>query len=209
LPPTDRFVPRFAAEPPQEPLPYGRWAERLAEVFLAACADVEAEEPDAEVGEPGEIAWHPDRTYQGRTYVPATAPTSTGMELFGFVSFPRPADGDEPQDLRGAADVTTETAERNPDWDLDLCDEVIGTWRGEQGKGAAVTLVWGRQLGGAGAVATAELAGLAVDQCAVEDERFTLIAPDDYRSDYLEIALYDRGGREVARESLYEEDGED
>jgi hypothetical protein len=125
------------------------------------------------------------------------------MELFGFVSFPRPADGDEPQDLRGTADVTTETAERNPDWDLDLCDEVIGTWRGEQGKGAAVTLVWGRQLRGPGAVATAELAGLAVDQCPVEDERFTLIAPDDYRGDYLEIALYDRGGRELARESLY------
>src|SRR2546429_299192 len=82
LPPTAGFAPRCAAEPPQEPLPYGRWAERLAEVFLAACEAVEAEEPGAEVGEAGEIAWHPDRTYQGRTYVPATAPTSTGMELF-------------------------------------------------------------------------------------------------------------------------------
>ena len=29
MPPEERFVPRFAAEPPQEGLPYGRWAERL------------------------------------------------------------------------------------------------------------------------------------------------------------------------------------
>ena len=33
MPPVERFVCRFAAEPPQEPLPYGRWAERLAEHF--------------------------------------------------------------------------------------------------------------------------------------------------------------------------------
>ena len=92
MPPVDRFVPRFAAAPPQEALPYGRWAERLAEAFLAACAQVDAE--GADVGDPGEVAWYPDRTYQGRTYVPATAPTSTGLELFGFVSFPRPSDGD-------------------------------------------------------------------------------------------------------------------
>ena len=29
MPPTDRFVTSFAAEPPQEPLPYGRWADTL------------------------------------------------------------------------------------------------------------------------------------------------------------------------------------
>jgi hypothetical protein len=202
--PTDRFVPRFAAEPPQEGLPYGRWAERLGTAFLEACAQVEAE--GEEVGEPGEIAWHPDRGHGGRTYVPATAPTSTGLELFGFVSFASPAAGEEPGDLRTSADVTGETAERNPDWRLDLCDEVIGRWRGENGKEAAITLVWGRSLLGGGAIVTAELAGLAVDQCALSEERFTLIAPDDYRSDYLDVALFDRGGKELARESLYEDE---
>ena len=156
MPPADRFVPRFAAEPPQEGLPYGRWADRLAEAFLAACAGVQPEDGE-ELGEPGDIAWHPDRTYEGRTYVPASASTSTGLELFGYVSFPRAVEGEEPDDLR----------------------------------------------------ATAELADLVVDQCPLADDRFTLIAPDDYRADYLEIALYDRGGREAARESLYEEDGED
>ena len=43
------------------------------------------------------------------------------------------------------------------------------------------------------------------------DERFTLIAPDDYRGDLLEIKLFDIKGRELARESLYtgEDDEED
>jgi len=71
----------FAAEPPQEPLPYGRWAETLrAELLAAALALGE------DVGEPGDIVWFPDRTYAGRTYVPGTARTSTGLELFGYVS---------------------------------------------------------------------------------------------------------------------------
>jgi hypothetical protein len=60
-------------------------------------------------------------------------------------------------------------------------------------------------------MATAELAGLAVDQCAIVEDRFTLIAPDAYRSDYLDIKLWDADGRELASESLYveEEDEEE
>ena len=77
--------------------------------------------------------------------------------------------------------VPPETAEANPDWEIDLCDEVIGTWRGEQGKAAAMTLVWGRPLVDGGAVVTAELADLNVDQCVLVEGRFTLIAPDAYR----------------------------
>jgi hypothetical protein len=38
-------------------------------------------------------------------------------------------------------------------------------------------------------------------------ERFTLIAPDDYRHDLLEIKLFGVKGQELARESLY--DGDD
>ena len=59
-----------------------------------------------------------------------------------------------------------------------------------------------------GAIVTAELAGLAVDQCALVDERFTLLAPDNYRSDYLEVKLWDRRGSELAVESLYVDDDE-
>ena len=207
MPPTDRFVPRFAAEPPQEGLPYGRWAHRLSDLFYSACAQIEGEGED--LGEPGDIAWHPDRTYGGRTYVPATAPTSTGHELFGYVSFVPAGEDGEPSDFAAIADVTAETAERHPEWGIDLTDEAIGAWRGEEGKAASIALVWGRPLVAGAAIATAELAGLAVDQCVLVEERFTLIAPDDYRGDLLDVRVFDRNGRELASESLYEDDGED
>src|SRR5215212_4644896 len=129
VPPEDRFVCRFAAEPPQELLPYGRWAERLREEFLAACLRIDT--------------------------------------------------------------------------------EVVELGRGEEGRQAAMTLIWGTPMGNVrGVIATAELGGLAVDQCVLMDDRFTLIAPDDYRGDTLEITLWNRRGEAVATESLYEEEGE-
>ncbi|MBV9424681.1 MAG: hypothetical protein JOZ98_17355 [Solirubrobacterales bacterium] len=203
MPPTDRFVISFAAEPPQEALPYGRWAQTLAEHFLAAVGEVDTEGED--VGQPGEIAWFPDRTYGGRTYVPAVARTSEGYELFGFVSFSEGASGG-PSDFDATVDFTSELAEANPDWRLDLNDDVIGTWRGEQGKTADMTLIWGVPLVPGGAVVTAELANLAVDQCELVEERFTMIAPDNYRSDYLEVKLWSKSGEQLAAESLYVED---
>jgi hypothetical protein len=202
MPPEERFVPRFAAEPPQEELPYGRWEERLREKFLAAAARLDT--GDVDLGEPGAIAWYPDRTWHGRTYVPGTSRTASGHELFGHVRYvPALEEDGEPQDLTALLDFTEETAERNPDWRMDLCEEVIGSWRGQFGAVAAMTLVWGRPLISGGRIVTAELADLAVDQCELMDERFTLIAPDDYRHDLLEIKLFDLKGRELARESLY------
>lgn len=207
MPPTDRLVCSFAAEPPQERLPYGRWADRLRVEFLAACLRVDEEGED--LGEAGEIVWYPDRTYHGRTYVPATTRTSTGYELYGYVSFLPGTEDADPSELQATADFTAETADANPDWKLDLCEDVIGSWRGEDGNVAAMTLVWGRPLVDGGGVATAELADLNVDQCELRDGRFTLIAPDNYRHDILDIKLFAAGGEELARESLYEDDGED
>jgi hypothetical protein len=201
MPPEERFVPRFAAEPPQEETPYGRWELRLREELLSGVEALQQGEP--EVGEPGEVLWYPDRSWHGRSYVPATCSTSSGYELFGYVRFLGAGEGREPSEFSAQLDFTDETAERNPDWQLDLCDEVIGSWRGEVGAIAAITLVWGHPLVSGGRIVTAELAGLTVDQCELRDERFTLIAPDDYRHDLLEIALYDARGRELARESLY------
>lgn len=198
------MVPRFAAEPPQETLPYGRWAERLAQEFLAAC--LRATGDQEEIGTPGEIVWYPDRSWHGRTYVPATANTSEGFELFGYVRFAPAAEGGEPQEFSASADYTAETAERNPEWRLDICDEVIGAWRGEDGAVAAMTLIWGRPMISGGRAATAELGNLVVDQCALLEERFTLIAPDDYRGDLLEVRLWGARGQELAHESLYEEE---
>ena len=208
MPPEERFVPRFAAEPPLEELPYGRWAERLSAEFLGACLALDAEEE--ELGEPGEIRWYPDRTWNGRTYVPGTSITANGYELFGHVSFvPTPPEGGEPSDFTARVDFTEETAARNPDWKLDLCDEVIGAWRGHAGSVTQITLIWGRPLISGGAIVTAELADLAVDQCELIDERFTLIAPDDYRHDLLEIKLFAARGQELARESMYAGEDED
>jgi hypothetical protein len=201
MPPEERFVPRFAAEPALEELPYGRWAERLSGEFLAACLALDADGED--LGEPGEIRWYPDRTWHGRTYVPGTSITANGYELFGYVRFVPAEEDGEQSDFSAHVDFTEETAERNPDWKLDLCDEVIGAWRGHAGAVAAMTLVWGRPLISGGAIVTAELGDLAVDQCELLEERFTLIAPDDYRHDLLEIKLFGSNGRELARESLY------
>ncbi|MEP6954660.1 MAG: hypothetical protein ABI950_11435 [Solirubrobacteraceae bacterium] len=204
MPVEDRFVPRFAAEPPQDLLPYGRWAQALQEEFLAACLRIDDDGED--LGEAGDILWFPDRTWHGRTFVPGVARTANGYELYGYVSYAPGGDGEEPADFHGVADFTADTAEANPDWAIDLCDEVIGTWRGEQGKAAAMTLVWGRPIVDGGAVATAELADLAVDQCILVEGRFTLIAPDDYRGDTLDVKLFGRRGEELAAESLYDEE---
>jgi hypothetical protein len=212
MPPEDRFVTRFAAEPPQDALPSGRWADTLTAEFLEACLRIDSEGED--LGEAGVPTWYPDRTWNGRTYVPVTARTTTNLEVFGYVSFvPGDPDGDgddqEPSDFAASADFTDQLAEANPDWKMDLCDEVIGTWRGEAGNRADMTLVWGVPQIRGGVIATAELADLCVDQCALVEDRFTLIAPDDYRKDFLEIKLFNVRGEELASESLYAEDGED
>ncbi len=203
MPPSERPIAMFAAEPPQEPLPYGRWGEALAEHFLAKAAAIDSEE---NLGEPGEITWFPDRTWSGRTYVPATSITSEGFELFGYVSYTREHEGAQAETFEAAVDYTDETAEANPDWTLDLSDQEIGHWRGPEGRRGTVSLVWGVALVGNGAVATTELGPTTTDQCTLVDDRFTLVSLDDYTGDYVEVRLYGQRGAELASESLYEED---
>ncbi|WP_320671742.1 hypothetical protein [Patulibacter defluvii] len=213
MPELERFLPRYAAEPPQETAPYGRWAERLEAAFLVAAREVELDPEDEAqadgVGDPGEPTWYPDRSWHGRTFVPISTRTSTGLELYGHVRYiPAGDDGGEPRALEGEADITSEVAENNPDWQIDLCETVVGSWRGD-GDVAAMTLVWGRPLVNGAAHAIAELDGIVVDRCPVVDGRFTLLAPDDYRGDTLEVAVLAGDGKELARESLYAEDDED
>jgi hypothetical protein len=199
MPPASRVMPRYAAEPPHAGIPEGSWGDRLRAEFLGAA---QAIADDA--GEPGEVVFYPDRSWHGRTYVPASAPTATGMEIYGYVAYVAGGDEGEPPDFVARADFTEETAERNPDWQLDLSDEVIGSWHGHGEKVAAMTLVWGRSLIGGGTLATALLGGVDVDQCALAGDRFTLLAPDDFGGDLLEVRLYSADGEELARESLYE-----
>jgi hypothetical protein len=203
MPPENRPIPRFIAEPPQEQLPYGRWAATLAEHFLDVCRGLE---PDEDLGEPGEVSWFPDRTFAGRTYVPASSTTTNGYELFGYVSFTREHEGAEAAEFYAVADYTDETAEANPDWKLDLSDQELGSWRGPQGRRGEITLVWGVALTPHGAVATTELGPTTTDQCELVEGRFTLVSLDNYTGDYVEIRLWGEGGTELAAESLYEED---
>jgi hypothetical protein len=203
MPPSERPIPQFIAEPPQEALPYGRWAETLSAHFLEAGRRIETEE---DLGEPGAVTWFPDRTWGGRTYMPATAPTSNGYELFGYVSFTREHEGAEATDFAALADWTDETAEANPDWQVDLSDQELATWRGPQSRRGDITLVWGVALSANGVVATSELGPTTTDQCTLIEDRFTLISLDNYTGDYIEIKLWGAGGGEVASESLYEDE---
>ncbi len=195
MPPVARQIPLFAAEPPQEPLPYGRWGEVLSESFEKAC--------ETEIGE---ITWFPDRTWGGRTYVPATAPAEGGGEWFGFVSYTREHEGAQAADFTAEADFTEETAEENPDWTLDLSDAEIGHWRGTEGRRGIITLVWGVSLVPNGAAASTELGPDTTDQCTLVDNRFTLVSLDAYTGDYVEVRLFGARGAELARESLYEDE---
>ena len=70
-----------------------------------------------------------------------------------------------------------------------------------------MTLVWGLPLVRGAVAATAELDGEVLDQAAVTDGRFTLVAVDaveGFGDDlYLTVRLWDRAVRELASESLY------
>ena len=207
-PPVPRPFPAFIADSPQEKMPYGRWEERLRTKFAKTC-----ERHAAEAGaplDPESLRWFPERAWGGRVYVPVTGrgASEATVEYFGHVSFERPSKG-EPRDLRASADFTDVTAEDNPDWRIDLNDDVVGAWRAEGERGGNVTLVWGLPLVRGAVAATAELDGEVLDQAAVEDGRFTLVAVDAVRGFgdelYLEIKLWDRSLREIATESLYDE----
>jgi hypothetical protein len=209
MPPLPRPYPRFVADSPQEGNPYGRWEERLRDAFAKACAG-HADEAGAPL-DPETIKWFPERTWGGRVYVPATGSGAEGegegpIEYFGWVSFERPDEG-EPADLAARADFTDVTAEDNPDWKIDLSDDVIGAWRSEGDRGGDITLVWGLPLVRGAIAATAELDGEVIDQAAVTDGRFTLVAVDavsGFGDDmYLEVKLWDRLLRAIASETLY------
>jgi len=216
VPPTGRPYPRFIADAPQEKAPYGRFQDRLVREFAEACRALAAES-GTDV-DPESLVWFPERGWGGRVYVPVIGDSLQGedtegpaIEFFGHVSFVRPdEESEEPTDLRAAADFTDVTAEDNPEWNVDINDDVIGSWKADAGRGGDVTLIWGLPLVRGAVAATAELDEELLDQAAIEDGRFTLIAVDAVHGfgddHYLEILLWDRRVTQLARESLYEPD---
>ncbi len=215
MPPVSRPYPRFIADSVQESRPYGRWQERLAASFAQACEALASEAgtgPDLE-----SVRFFPERTWGGRTYVPAVAPGAGEVdgvvpEFFGHVSFLHEPDG-EPGGMTATADFTDVTAAENPDWQVDLNDDVVGRWRSDGGRGADITLIWGTPLVRGALAVTAELEGEVLDQAAVNEGRFTLMAVDAVQGFgdelFLEIKLWNRRLQEIASESLYADDEED
>lgn len=208
MPPNPRPIPRFIADSSQEGIPHGRFADRLAESFREACQGIEDLPDSVEV--PAQLEWFPERAWGGRVWVPCTArakgPEST-LELFGHVSYMQPEKG-EPGDLGAKADFTDVLAEDNPDWRIDLNDNVIGRWRGENGRAGSVTLIWGRPLVQGAVAASAELELETVDQEVVSNGRFTLVALDALEgygdNVFIEVKLWSRRAQELASESLYD-----
>ncbi|HYG96715.1 MAG TPA: hypothetical protein VD741_06350 [Solirubrobacterales bacterium] len=205
--PNPRPIPRFIADSTQEGIPHGRFAERLREEFAKACGEIG--ELPAGVEVPAKIDWFPERVWGGRVWIPASAKAESeegGLELFGHVSYVQPPEG-EPTGFAAKADFTDVLAADNPEWRIDLNDDVIGRWRGENGRAGAVTLVWGRPLVRGAVAATAMLDGETVDQEVVSQDRFTLIALDaleGYGDDvFMEVKLWSRRAMELASETLY------
>jgi hypothetical protein len=207
VPPNPRPIPRFIADTTQEGIPHGRFAERLATAFREAAAEIE--DLPAEAAVPAELDWFPERAWGGRIWVPCSAHTESAegtLELFGHVSYVQPHGGD-PADFQAKADFTDVLAEDNPDWQIDLNDDIVGRWRGENGRAGAVTLVWGRPLVRGAVAVTAELEAETVDQEEISHERFTLIALDaleGYGDEiFMQVKLWTRRAQELASESLY------
>jgi hypothetical protein len=206
--PNPRPIPHFIADTSQEGIPSGRFGEQLSDAFATAVTAIS--DLPAGTAAPAEIDWFPERAWGGRVWVPASTRVESDegtLELFGHVSYVQPADG-EPSDFVGKVDFTDILAEANPDWRIDLNDDVIGHWRGENGRAGAVTLIWGRPLVRGAVAATAELDGETVDQEAISRDRFSLLALDaleGYGDEiYLEVKLWSRRAMELASESLYE-----
>lgn len=207
MPPNPRPIPRFIADTTQEGIPHGRFAERLRESFAGAVSEI-ADLP-AGAALPEELDWFPERAWGGRVWVPCSARSESEegtLELFGHVSYVLPPGG-EPTEFAAKADFTDVLAEDNPDWRIDLNDDVVGRWRGENGRAGAVTLVWGRPLVRGAVAATAELEAETVDQELVSQDRFTLVALDaleGYGDEiFMQVKLWSRRADELASESLY------
>ena len=210
MPPNNRPIPSFIADNSQDGIPYGRFAEVLSGHFREAVGQIEDLPDGVEV--PEEFDWFPERTWGGRVWFPVTAHAEgpdSPVELFGHVSHEVVEGEGQPSDFRAIADFTDVLAADNPDWKIDINDDVIGRWHGENDRAGSVTLVWGRPLISGAVAATGELEMTTVDQSPVDKGRFTLIALDAleaYGDDvFLEVKLFNRRAVELASESLYAE----
>ena len=209
MPPVERFVCRFAAEPPQEAPPHGAWADTCRRSSSPpACGSTRRARSSARRGE---LRWFPDRTWNGphvraRDGAHVVRPGAVRLRLLPPRRPGRTAASAEPSDFAATADFTDETAERNPEWRIDLCEEVVGGWRGEGGRVRGDDARLGR---------AAVSRRRARDRGArrprrrpVRDPRRPLHADRARRLPLglPRVKLWDADGRSSLRESLYVED---
>ena len=70
MPIDNRPFPRFVADASRHGIPHGRFAERLATAFRAACEEIEDLPEGTRV--PDELTWFPERSWSGRVWVPVS-----------------------------------------------------------------------------------------------------------------------------------------
>ena len=203
----DRY-PASSPTAPRRGSPTGASPSASARPFREACDEI-ADLPDG-IEAAAELDWFPERAWGGRVWVPCST-RAEGPEGRSSCSATSPTPSREegdPADFRAKADFTDVLAEDNADWRIDLNDDVIGRWRGENGRAGDVTLVWGRPLLQGAVAATAELDNDTVDQESVSNGRFTLIALDaleGYGDDiFMQVKLWSKRAKELASESLYD-----
>ena len=187
--PIDRPVPRFAAEPPQDDLPAGPWEGRLREVFLAACDRIDTDGHRPRRARRAALVPRPDLE---RAHLP---PRHRADEHGPGALRPRlvPAPGGGRRGRRGLRrDGRLHRRDRRAPprvEDRPLRRRRRGVerrGRGPRGHDARVGRADGARRrgrdGGAG--------GEVVDGCVLEENRFTLLAPDGIGGS-LEIAVAD------------------
>ena len=182
----------------RSPTPHGRWADRLRAEFLAAAQDLDG------IGEPGELAFYPDRTWHGYTYIPVTARTANGLRGLRLRALRR-------RHRRRATRATsppTPTSPRRRPSATPTGSSTCATRSSAAGAAptapvASMTLVWGRALVAGGARRHRRARRAHRRPVRAVDDRFTLLAPDDFADGLLEVRLYsDAGERAGARVAL-------
>ena len=127
MPPNPRPIPRFIADSTQEGIPHGRFAARLATEFREACEAIEDLPEGVEVPGGGRVV--PRARLGGRVWVRPARAETRGPRARWSCSATSPTRGRRAASRptsAPSADFTDVLAEDNPDWRIDLNDDVIG-----------------------------------------------------------------------------------
>ena len=187
-----------AASPPNRPRRRCRTApgpQTLHAEFLAACLRIDAE--GQELGEARDLRWFPDRTWNGRTYIPVTArhddrPRAVRLRL---VHPRRPGGGG---DRRRAVRLRHPRGLHRGDGGAQprVADRHLRGGRGQLARRGRPRRRDDARLGhaddrGARSWPPPSWRASPSTSASSRDDRFTLLAPDNFRGDFLDVKLWD------------------